>query len=127
MRDAGIQYTRIEISVWYLDWDQLTRINMRIRNPVLIQDGLTVSRPRNSSPPLFLIHDASGLISAYFKLGLLGVPVYGLYDPKFDDNGLGSWQDVQHISEHYVRLIKRQHRRGEIVLGGEWSIRGSES
>lgn len=101
-------------------------------NPVLIQDSskrpvavkshsVRQSRngPNDSPPPLFLIHDASGLISAYFKLGPLDRPVYGLYDPKFDSNSLGGgWQDVNQMAENCIRLIKRRYPRGEIVVGG---------
>lgn len=93
-------------------------------NPVLIQSGSAANGQLHPGvqPPLFLIHDASGLISAYFKLGDIGRPVYGIYDPKFDDNGLSGWQDVRDMALQYVRLIKRQHSRGEVLLGGRLMI-----
>ncbi|KAK0381111.1 thioesterase [Colletotrichum lupini] len=93
---------------------------MPAANPVLIQD---IPRSRNESPPVFLIHDASGLLTSYFKVGTLGRKVYGIWDPKFDADGIGGWQSVKEIAEAYIRLIKRVMLRGEIVLGG-WSFGG---
>lgn len=89
---------------------------MPISNPLLIQGS---AKSRSGRPaPLFLIHDASGQASAYFKLGPLGRSVYGLYDPKFDSNGLGGWQDVRDMAQHYIMLIRRHVLRGPIILGG---------
>lgn len=85
-------------------------------NPALIQD---YSGPQPSPPPLFLIHDASGMVATYYKLGSLGRKVYGLWDPKFDQDGIGGWQSIQHIAEAYARLIRRVTVSGEIILGGE--------
>ncbi|CAI0645554.1 unnamed protein product [Colletotrichum noveboracense] len=93
---------------------------MPAANPVLIQD---FPRSRSEPPPIFLIHDASGLLTSYFKVGTLGRKVYGIWDPKFDADGIGGWQSVRDIAEAYVRLIKRVMLRGEIVLGG-WSFGG---
>lgn len=49
---------------------------MFAKNPILIQKA-----PRNStkSPPLFLIHDASGTVLSYYRLGGLDRDVYGMY------------------------------------------------
>ncbi|KAL0932754.1 thioesterase domain containing protein [Colletotrichum truncatum] len=93
---------------------------MPTTNPALIQD---IPRSRGEPPPLFLIHDASGLLTSYFKLGSLARRVYGIWDPKFDADGIGGWQSVHAIAEAYIRLIKRVMLRGEIVLGG-WSFGG---
>ncbi|KAK2013654.1 thioesterase [Colletotrichum eremochloae] len=93
---------------------------MPATNPILIQDAHLY---RKNSPPLFLIHDASGLLTSYFKLGTLGRRVYGIWDPKFDADGIGGWQSIEQIAEAYIRLIKRIMLTGEIVLGG-WSFGG---
>ncbi|TLD18021.1 hypothetical protein PspLS_10431 [Pyricularia sp. CBS 133598] len=87
---------------------------MLTTNPVLIQNH---PRSRNEPAPLFLIHDASGLLTAYFHLGTLGRKVYGIFDPKFDTEGLGGWQSIEEIAEAYVRLIRRVVTRGDIILG----------
>lgn len=92
---------------------------MPLANPILIQD---VPRSRTEAPPLFLIHDASGLITSYYKLGHVGRKVYGIWDPKFDQDGIGGWQTVQDIADAYLRLIRRVQLRGEIVLGGKLSF-----
>lgn len=92
---------------------------MPLANPILIQD---VPRSRTEAPPLFLIHDASGLITSYYKLGPVGRKVYGIWDPKFDQDGIGGWQTVQDIADAYLRLIRRVQLRGEIVLGGKLSF-----
>lgn len=88
---------------------------MPTTNPMLIQD---VPRSRNEAPPLFLIHDASGLLTSYFKIAPLHRRVYGIWDPKFDADGIGSWQRVVDIAEAYLILIRKVVIRGEIVLGG---------
>ncbi|KAJ4419134.1 putative secondary metabolism biosynthetic enzyme [Gnomoniopsis sp. IMI 355080] len=89
-------------------------------NPFLIRD---IPKTRNEPAPLFLIHDASGLATSYFKLGCVGRKVYGISDPKFDHDGIGGWQSVNEIAEAYLRLIRRVTLRGDIVLGG-WSFGG---
>ncbi|KZL81167.1 thioesterase domain containing protein [Colletotrichum incanum] len=93
------------------------------RNPTTIQDGPVPSEYSDGPPPLFLVHDASGLVNTYYKLAPLGCRVYGLWDPKFDQDGIGGWQSIQQIAEAYVRLIRRVMIRGEIILGG-WSFGG---
>ncbi|POS78110.1 thioesterase [Diaporthe helianthi] len=92
-------------------------------NPVAVQAGPACGRLQPETHPLFLIHDASGLISNYLKLGQLGTRVYGIYDPKFDSNGLGGWQNVRDMALHYITLIKRRQPRGQILIGG-WSFGG---
>lgn len=88
-------------------------------NPAIIQTGPAKCGPlQTETHPLFLIHDASGLISSYLKLGELGTRVYGIYDPKFDSNGLGGWQNVRDMALHYINLIKRRHARGQILISG---------
>lgn len=88
---------------------------MPTTNPVLIQNA---PRSRNQTPPLFLIHDATGLLTSYFKIGSLNRRVYGIWDPKFNADGIGSWQSVRDIAEAYIKLIRKVVIRGEIVLGG---------
>ncbi|OLN96161.1 Polyketide synthase PksR [Colletotrichum chlorophyti] len=91
-------------------------------NPFLIQRAAPSSSA--SLPPLFLIHDASGNILSYLKLGSLGKyrQTYGIYDPYSGTEGC-SWQSVSEMARHYVRLIKKVKLRGDIVLGG-WSFGG---
>lgn len=93
-------------------------------NPILIQDDPACGRLQTETPPLFLIHDASGLVSGYMKLGRLGTRLYGIYDPKFNSSGLGGWQNVRDMALHYIMLIKRRHPRGQILIGGRLIFSG---
>lgn len=93
------------------------------KNPFLIQDtaasrGYGCASP--SAAPLFLIHDASGNIVSYLKLGSLGGArrVYGISDPHFGHEG-GAWLSVNEMARHYIKLVKKVTLRGNILLGGE--------
>ncbi|KAI8214402.1 hypothetical protein K4K53_005975 [Colletotrichum sp. SAR 10_77] len=97
------------------------------KNPFLIQDATAVrsyGSVRSLAAPLFLIHDASGNIFSYLKLGLLGGTriVYGISDPHFGHEG-GAWLSVDELARHYIRLVKKVMLRGDILLGG-WSFGG---
>ncbi|WQF84083.1 Putative mycotoxin biosynthesis protein UstYa [Colletotrichum destructivum] len=98
-----------------------------IKNPFLIQDvaaGRGYGSARPSAAPLFLIHDASGNIVSYLKLGSLGGArrVYGISDPRFGHEG-GAWLSVNELARHYIKLVKKVTLRGNILLGG-WSFGG---
>ncbi|KAG8158000.1 hypothetical protein KVR01_012272 [Diaporthe batatas] len=92
-------------------------------NPLLIQDDPACGPLQGETHPFFLIHDASGLVSSYLKLGPLGTRVYALHDPKFENNGHCGWQSVRDMALHYITLIRRRHSRGQIIIGG-WSFGG---
>ncbi|KAJ5019857.1 hypothetical protein K4K57_009320 [Colletotrichum sp. SAR 10_99] len=97
------------------------------KNPFLIQNataGRSYSSARSLAAPLFLIHDASGNILSYLKLGFLGDArkVYGISDPHFGHEG-GSWLSVDQLARHYIKLVKKVMLRGDILLGG-WSFGG---
>lgn len=93
------------------------------KNPFLIQDataGRSYGRAKSLAAPLFLIHDASGNIFSYLKLGLLGGTriVYGISDPHFGHEG-GAWLSIDDLARHYIKLVKKVMLRGDILLGGE--------
>ncbi|KAF4862254.1 Thioesterase AMT4 [Colletotrichum siamense] len=97
------------------------------KNPFLIQNstaGRSYGSARSLTAPLFLIHDASGNIFSYLKLGFLGDArkVYGISDPHFGHEG-GSWLSVDQLARHYIKLVKKVMLRGDILLGG-WSFGG---
>ncbi|EQB52831.1 thioesterase [Colletotrichum gloeosporioides Cg-14] len=97
------------------------------KNPFLIQDataGRSYGRAKSLAAPLFLIHDASGNIFSYLKLGLLGGTriVYGISDPHFGHEG-GAWLSIDEMARHYIKLVKKVMLRGDILLGG-WSFGG---
>ncbi|KAK1854308.1 thioesterase [Colletotrichum chrysophilum] len=97
------------------------------KNPFLIQNstaGRSYGSARSLAAPLFLIHDASGNILNYLKLGFLGDArkVYGVSDPHFGHEG-GSWLSVDQLARHYIKLVKKVMLRGDILLGG-WSFGG---
>ncbi|KAF4477761.1 Thioesterase AMT4 [Colletotrichum fructicola Nara gc5] len=97
------------------------------KNPFLIQNstaGRSYGSARSLAAPLFLIHDASGNILSYLKLGFLGDArkVYGISDPHFGHEG-GSWLSLDQLARHYIKLVKKVMLRGDILLGG-WSFGG---
>ncbi|KAL6920801.1 hypothetical protein ACHAPO_004520 [Fusarium lateritium] len=78
-------------------------------------------RPAGSNAsPLFLFHDASGTISNYLALGLLGRDVYAIAHSRIKASGDESLQDM---SRRYYALIKSTVAEGTILLGG-WSLGG---
>ncbi|TQN65089.1 Thioesterase AMT4 [Colletotrichum shisoi] len=97
------------------------------KNPFLIQDSPAGRENGNASPsaaPLFLIHDASGNIVGYLKLGSRGGArrVYGISDPHFGHEG-GAWLSVNDLARQYIKLVKKVTLRGNVLLGG-WSFGG---
>jgi thioesterase domain-containing protein len=73
-------------------------------------------RPAGSdASPLFLFHDASGTISNYLALGLMGRDVYAIANSRVKANGDES---LQEMSRRYYALIKSTISEGTILLGG---------
>lgn len=80
-------------------------------NPVMLQQGDA------SRTPLFLIHDSSGTVFNYFKLGPLGRPVYTIHNPWFQN--IEKWNGgTMLFVETYIELIKTIKRKGDILVGG---------
>ncbi|KAF7562077.1 hypothetical protein G7046_g2071 [Stylonectria norvegica] len=76
--------------------------------------------PGTAAAPLFLFHDASGTISNYRALGLLGRDVYAIADSRVEgDEG----ESLQEMSRRYYALIKSTIAEGNILVGG-WSLGG---
>jgi hypothetical protein len=80
-------------------------------NPALLQQG------DPSCTPLFLIHDSSGGVFNYFKLELLGRPVYTIYNPWFRNTEKWNGGTMLFVRK-YIELIKTIVRRGDILVGG---------
>ncbi|KIP05128.1 hypothetical protein PHLGIDRAFT_36582 [Phlebiopsis gigantea 11061_1 CR5-6] len=87
-------------------------------NPVLLQDGRA-----SLKPPLFLVHDGSGVAHQYGRLSPLGRRVWGIHNPKFPEGG--KWDGgLPEMAEHYADLVKKTlGTASQCILGG-WSIGG---
>jgi thioesterase domain-containing protein len=80
-------------------------------NPALIQKG------DPSRIPLFLIHDAGGTISHYYKLENIDRPVYTIYNPWLQSETRWEGGSMRFVIE-YIKLIKSVVSSGEILVGG---------
>ncbi|KAF2875794.1 Alpha/Beta hydrolase protein [Massariosphaeria phaeospora] len=85
-------------------------------NPALIQKG------EPTRAPLFLIHDAGGTVSHYYKLDKIGRPVYTIHNPWFKAETKWDGGSMTFVNE-YIKLIKSVVPSGEIIVGG-WSLGG---
>lgn len=82
-------------------------------NPVVIQQ----ERLQASSVPLYLIHDGGGTINSYLSFGDLGRDLYGIYNPRFQDNK--KWTGgITEMAREYVEIIKESTTSNKILLGG---------
>ena len=66
--------------------------------------------------PLFMVHDGSGLINSYERMGDIGRPFYGIKDPYFGTGG--SWADISSMGREYARIISGQFDSEPVILGG---------
>ena len=66
--------------------------------------------------PLFMIHDGSGLINSYERMGEIGRPCYGIKDPYF--GARNSWTDIASMGREYAQLIAGKSDGGPVILGG---------
>ncbi|KAF8626009.1 hypothetical protein AX17_006732 [Amanita inopinata Kibby_2008] len=87
-------------------------------NPILLQSTTSCS----NRLPLFLIHDGSGLVSYYSRLGSLDRSVWGIRNPHFGTaepwgGGLGQ------MAKDYADRIQKLALQGSVILGG-WSFGG---
>ncbi|PFH47919.1 hypothetical protein AMATHDRAFT_6301 [Amanita thiersii Skay4041] len=85
-------------------------------NPVPLQAPMMSS----GRYPLFLIHDGSGLISYYHRLGSLERAVWGINNPHFETGE--SWHDITQMARYYADIIRRTEA-GPVIIGG-WSFGG---
>jgi hypothetical protein len=85
----------------------------RTSNPCLIQKG-DVTRT-----PLFLLHDAGGTVSSYYKLATIGRPVYTIHNPWLKNEQRWSG-GAQTFVDEYIKLIKSVVSSGEILVGGTY-------
>ncbi|KAF2022593.1 hypothetical protein EK21DRAFT_119594 [Setomelanomma holmii] len=70
--------------------------------------------------PLFLFHDASGTISSYYNLGLMGRDVYAIADSRMESD---TYESLQEKSRRHYAAIKSLVPEGRILVGG-WSLGG---
>ena len=83
----------------------------------VIQPGTSFS----AATPLFLIHDAGGTLYSYYSLGDLQRPVYGIVNPHFDSGA--PWEGgISEMAQSYYTMIRRQVRKGDVLLGGKHAI-----
>ena len=71
--------------------------------------------PGTAAAPLFLFHDASGTISNYRALGLMGRDVYAIADSRVESD---DDESLQEMSRRYYTLIKSIVVEGSILVGG---------
>ncbi|KAK4892681.1 hypothetical protein LTR49_028564, partial [Elasticomyces elasticus] len=77
-----------------------------------------------SNIPLVLIHDGRGTIFQYYMLGPLYRHTYGIAYPYFDDGGMPEG-GVPQIAMKYAEAIRRDIRKGPVLIGGVgWSFGG---
>lgn len=73
--------------------------------------------PESGKPPLFLIHDGSGLVNYYQSISALGRDVWGIYNPKFPTSE--EWKDLKSMATEYAALMRKTSPSGPILIGGE--------
>ncbi|KAH7371924.1 Alpha/Beta hydrolase protein [Pyrenochaeta sp. MPI-SDFR-AT-0127] len=75
-----------------------------------------------SSMPLFLVHDGSGSVGSYSRLGDLGRDTWAIENLKVQEDG--TWiGGIQAMAELYCQIIQDVFPQGDIILGG-WSMGG---
>ncbi|KIL57002.1 hypothetical protein M378DRAFT_133566 [Amanita muscaria Koide BX008] len=77
--------------------------------------------PPTNRPPLFLIHDGSGLTNYYERLPRLDRPVWVINNPHFET--AEPWESVSQMAIDYADRLQRLGQQ-QVVLGGEsvWSV-----
>jgi hypothetical protein len=85
--------------------------NQSSKNPLLIQRGDA------SRTPLFLLHDAGGTVSNYYKLGNIGRPIYTIYNPWTKSQNRWNGGSMKLVTE-YIKLIQSIVSSGDILVGG---------
>lgn len=83
-----------------------------------------IEKPREAfqnQPPLFLIHDGSGICTHYHRLKAMNRAVYALHDPKFLDP-IDAWASLAQMADHYADTIAAVSP-GPLLMGG-WSFGG---
>ncbi|KAK1914275.1 hypothetical protein P3342_007521 [Pyrenophora teres f. teres] len=87
-----------------------------MNNPFLIQEGPT------RRTPLFLIHDGGGTIFHYCLLQNLGRDVWGVYNPKFNNEEV--WTGgLSEMAKVYVTMLKSVISCGNVIIGVPKDIR----
>lgn len=82
-------------------------------NPVRLQFDES-----SDAPPLFLIHDGSGIAKCYGRLSSVGRTVWGIHNPKFPTGE--KWEGgLVAMAEHYAALIRSKLSTGQgCIVGG---------
>jgi thioesterase domain-containing protein len=93
------------------------------QQPEIVQTVHSPPSPGHSKqpPPLFLIHDGSGICIHYHRLRSLHRPVYALHNPKFFDP-FDDWANLGEMADEYAKEIAST-TGGPYLLGG-WSFGG---
>ncbi|KAF5350379.1 hypothetical protein D9758_012473 [Tetrapyrgos nigripes] len=82
--------------------------------PVPLQKSFT------DRPPLFVIHDGSGLVNYYEKLSSLDRDLRGIHNPRF--SCAKPWSSIQEMASAYADIIAKSGNKS-VLLGG-WSFGG---
>ncbi|KAI0124771.1 putative polyketide synthase [Xylariales sp. AK1849] len=83
--------------------------------------GSSYTKGEDRAPPLFLIHDGSGICTHYHRIRHLPGPIYALHNPKFLEP-FDAWTSVEEMAHAYAREITST-ATGPYMLGG-WSFGG---
>ncbi|TFY63793.1 hypothetical protein EVJ58_g3045 [Rhodofomes roseus] len=87
-------------------------------SPFLLQDS-----EHQTATPLVLIHDGSGMVHPYMRLGDLGRCVWGIHNPKLSTGD--EWKGgIPEIAEYYASLISAALDADRPCILGGWSFGG---
>ncbi|KAL0058113.1 hypothetical protein AAF712_015224 [Marasmius tenuissimus] len=81
-------------------------------NPTLVQN------PSTSKPPLFLIHDGSGLSSYYSRMLPLDRALWAIHNPNFISSE--PWNDLSELATVYAKFITSSVKSGPVLIGGNF-------
>ncbi|KAG9227264.1 hypothetical protein CCMSSC00406_0004197 [Pleurotus cornucopiae] len=77
---------------------------------------------RNRRPPLFLVHDGSGIVTHYSRIGNIDRGLWGMFNPLFFENK--HWDGVVPMAQAYAKHILNTSTGDAPILIGGWSFGG---
>ncbi|OBZ65138.1 Conidial yellow pigment biosynthesis polyketide synthase [Grifola frondosa] len=90
--------------------------------PTLKKPQASAKESSTDAPPLFLIHDGSGIAHCYGKLSSIGRTLWGIHNPKLPTGE--KWEGgVVEMGTYYAGLIKKVVGNQGCIVGG-WSFGG---
>ncbi|KAF9489009.1 hypothetical protein BDN71DRAFT_370071 [Pleurotus eryngii] len=77
---------------------------------------------RHGRPPLFLVHDGSGIVTHYSRIGNIDRGLWGMFNPLFFENK--HWDGVVPMAQAYAKHILNTSTGDAPILIGGWSFGG---